>query len=107
MTKPGEMCGNRLVSLMDAGFHWGDILDLADELAEEERRVRDMARSYARENLLPRVIDAYRHGNSGIRADCHVTRHLQNLEIVNTDEGTHDIHALILSRAQTGIQAFG
>ncbi len=47
------------------------------------------------------------HGDSGIRVECHVTRHLQNLETVNTYEGTHDIHALILGRAQTGIQAFG
>ncbi|MBI5261974.1 MAG: acyl-CoA dehydrogenase [Bradyrhizobium sp.] len=47
------------------------------------------------------------HSDSGIGADCHVTRHLQNLETVNTYEGTHDIHALILGRAQTGIQAFG
>ena len=43
------------------------------------------------------------HGDSGIRVECHMTRHLQNLETVNTYEGTHDIHALILGRAQTGI----
>ena len=47
------------------------------------------------------------HGANGIVDEFHVIRHLMNLETVNTYEGTHDIHALILGRAQTGIQAFG
>ncbi|MBL8686675.1 MAG: acyl-CoA dehydrogenase [Alphaproteobacteria bacterium] len=46
------------------------------------------------------------HGGNGIADEYHVIRHLLNLEAVNTYEGTHDIHALILGRAQTGIQAF-
>ncbi len=46
------------------------------------------------------------HGANGIADEYHVIRHLLNLESVNTYEGTHDIHALILGRAQTGIQAF-
>ena len=46
------------------------------------------------------------HGGNGISDEYHVIRHLVNLETVNTYEGTHDIHALILGRAQTGIQAF-
>jgi glutaryl-CoA dehydrogenase len=46
------------------------------------------------------------HGGNGIHEEFHVMRHLVNLETVNTYEGTHDIHALILGRAQTGIQAF-
>jgi glutaryl-CoA dehydrogenase len=46
------------------------------------------------------------HGGNGIMDEYHVIRHLVNLETVNTYEGTHDIHALILGRAQTGIQAF-
>jgi glutaryl-CoA dehydrogenase len=46
------------------------------------------------------------HGGNGIVDEYHVIRHLLNLETVNTYEGTHDIHALILGRAQTGIQAF-
>jgi len=46
------------------------------------------------------------HGGNGIADEFHVIRHLMNLETVNTYEGTHDIHALILGRAQTGIQAF-
>jgi glutaryl-CoA dehydrogenase len=46
------------------------------------------------------------HGGNGISDEFHVIRHVMNLEAVNTYEGTHDIHALILGRAQTGIQAF-
>jgi glutaryl-CoA dehydrogenase len=46
------------------------------------------------------------HGANGIQIAYHVMRHLANLETVNTYEGTHDIHALILGRAQTGLQAF-
>ena len=47
------------------------------------------------------------HGGNGIADEFHVIRHVMNLEAVNTYEGTHDVHALILGRAQTGIQAFG
>jgi glutaryl-CoA dehydrogenase len=47
------------------------------------------------------------HGGNGIHDEFHVIRHVMNLETVNTYEGTHDIHALILGRAQTGIAAFG
>jgi len=47
------------------------------------------------------------HGGNGVSDEYHVIRHAMNLEAVNTYEGTHDIHALILGRAQTGIQAFG
>lgn len=46
------------------------------------------------------------HGGNGIQIEYHVMRHAQNLETVNTYEGTHDVHALILGRAQTDIQAF-
>ncbi|NCF09897.1 MAG: acyl-CoA dehydrogenase [Gammaproteobacteria bacterium] len=46
------------------------------------------------------------HGGNGIADEYHVIRHVMNLEAVNTYEGTHDVHALILGRAQTGIQAF-
>ena len=46
------------------------------------------------------------HGGNGISDEFHIIRHVMNLEAVNTYEGTHDIHALILGRAQTGIQAF-
>jgi len=47
------------------------------------------------------------HGGNGIMDEYHVMRHVMNLETVNTYEGTHDVHALILGRAQTGLQAFG
>ena len=46
------------------------------------------------------------HGGNGIVDEFHVIRHVLNLETVNTYEGTHDVHALILGRAQTGISAF-
>jgi glutaryl-CoA dehydrogenase len=46
------------------------------------------------------------HGGNGIALDFQVIRHMINLETVNTYEGTHDVHALILGRAQTGLQAF-
>lgn len=47
------------------------------------------------------------HGGNGVSDEYHVIRHVMNLEAVNTYEGTHDVHALILGRAQTGIAAFG
>ena len=46
------------------------------------------------------------HGGNGISEEFQVMRHMNNLETVNTYEGTHDVHALILGRAQTGLQAF-
>jgi glutaryl-CoA dehydrogenase len=46
------------------------------------------------------------HGGNGVSDEYHVIRHVMNLEAVNTYEGTNDIHALILGRSQTGIQAF-
>ena len=46
------------------------------------------------------------HGGNGIADEYHVIRHVMNLEAVNTYEGTHDVHALILGRAITGLQAF-
>ena len=46
------------------------------------------------------------HGGNGVSDEYHVMRHVMNLEAVNTYEGTHDVHALILGRAQTGLQAF-
>jgi glutaryl-CoA dehydrogenase len=47
------------------------------------------------------------HGGNGIADEYHVIRHVMNLEAVNTYEGTDDVHALILGRAQTGLNAFG
>ena len=71
-----------------ASFNWIDPLLLDQQLTEQERMARDML------------------GGNGISDEFGVARHLVNLEVVNTYEGTHDVHALILGRAQTGLQAF-
>lgn len=75
-----------------------------DELAPE-------AVSLLKRNNCGKALDIARaardmHGGNGISDEYHVMRHVTNLEAVNTYEGTHDIHALILGRAQTGIQSF-
>ncbi len=75
-----DACPVELISLMKRN-NCGKALDVA-------RHARDM------------------HGGNGISDEYHVIRHVMNLETVNTYEGTHDIHALILGRAQTGLQAF-
>ena len=67
--------------------------------------------SLIKRNCCSKALDIARksrdiHGGNGISEEYHVMRHLMNLETVNTYEGTNDIHALILGRAQTGIQAF-
>jgi len=67
--------------------------------------------SLAKRNSCGKALDIARmsrdmHGGNGISDEYDVMRHLVNLETVNTYEGTHDIHALILGRAQTGLQAF-
>ena len=67
--------------------------------------------SLTKRNSCGKALDVARaardmHGGNGISDEFHVIRHVMNLEAVNTYEGTHDIHALILGRAQTGIQAF-
>jgi len=67
--------------------------------------------SLAKRNSCGKALDIARtardmHGGNGVADEYHVIRHVMNLEAVNTYEGTHDIHALILGRAQTGLQAF-
>ena len=67
--------------------------------------------SIVKRNNVGKALDIARvardmHGGNGVSDEYHVIRHAMNLEAVNTYEGTHDIHALILGRAQTGIQAF-
>lgn len=80
-------------------------------------RLRDQGRaspemvSLLKRNNAGKALDIARqardiHGGNGISDEYHVIRHLLNLETVNTLEGTHDIHALVLGRAQTGISAF-
>ncbi|HSB20471.1 MAG TPA: acyl-CoA dehydrogenase [Anaeromyxobacteraceae bacterium] len=83
----------RVGRLMDQGRATAEMVSLvkrnsAGKALEVARTARDM------------------HGGNGIADEFHVIRHVMNLEAVNTYEGTHDIHALILGRAQTGIQAF-
>jgi glutaryl-CoA dehydrogenase len=79
-------------------------------LIDEGRMAPEMI-SIVKRNNCGKALDIARqardmHGGNGIQIEYHVMRHAQNLETVNTYEGTHDVHALILGRAQTGIQAF-
>ncbi len=77
----------------------------------DEGKAAPEAISLAKRNSAGKALDIARmardmHGGNGVSDEYHVIRHMMNLESVNTYEGTHDIHALILGRAQTGIQAF-
>ena len=79
-------------------------------LMDEERAAPEMI-SIIKRNNCGKALDIARisrdmHGGNGISDEFHVIRHVMNLEAVNTYEGTHDVHALILGRAQTDIQAF-
>ncbi len=78
----------------------------------DEGRVAPEMISLVKRNACGKALDIARvardmHGGNGIADEYHVIRHVMNLEAVNTYEGTHDVHALILGRAITGIQAFG
>ena len=77
----------------------------------DERKCAPELISLMKRNNCGKALDIARvsrdmHGGNGISDEFHVIRHMMNLETVNTYEGTHDVHALILGRAQTGIQAF-
>jgi glutaryl-CoA dehydrogenase len=79
-------------------------------LIDEGRLVPD-AISLLKRNNCGKALEIARtardmHGGNGVADEYHVIRHVMNLEAVNTYEGTHDIHALVLGRAQTGISAF-
>ena len=79
-------------------------------LLDEEKAAPEMI-SIVKRNSCGKALDIARtsrdmHGANGVSDEFHVMRHMMNLEAVNTYEGTHDVHALILGRAQTGIQAF-
>ena len=79
-------------------------------LMDEHRATPEMV-SMLKRNSCGKALEIARtardmHGGNGIADEFHVIRHVMNLEAVNTYEGTHDVHALILGRAQTGIQAF-
>jgi len=79
-------------------------------LMDEDRAAPEMI-SLVKRNSCGKALEIARlardmHGGNGIHDEYHVIRHMINLETVNTYEGTHDVHALILGRAQTGLQAF-
>ena len=79
-------------------------------LMDEDKAAPEMI-SLVKRNSCGKALDIARqardmHGGNGIHDEYHVIRHMINLETVNTYEGTHDVHALILGRAQTGLQAF-
>lgn len=78
----------------------------------DEHKVAPEMISLVKRNNCGKALDIARvardmHGGNGIVDEYHVIRHVMNLETVNTYEGTHDVHALILGRAQTGLNAFG
>jgi glutaryl-CoA dehydrogenase len=80
-------------------------------LMDEHEAAAEMI-SLCKRNNCGKALDIARmardmHGGNGIADEYHVIRHVMNLEAVNTYEGTHDVHALILGRAQTGLSAFG
>jgi len=79
---------------------------LMDESRAEPEMVSMLKRNSCGKALAIARVARDMHGGNGISDEFHVIRHVMNLEAVNTYEGTHDIHALILGRAQTGIQAF-
>lgn len=83
---------------------------MAGRLMDKEQLAPE-AISLIKRNSCGKALDIARvardmHGGNGIADEFHVIRHVMNLEAVNTYEGTHDVHALILGRAQTGLQAF-
>lgn len=109
------LAANQLVQLKLANMQTEIALGLQGALAAG--RMKDAGAcppeviSLLKRNNCGKALDIARvardmHGGNGIHEEYHVIRHMMNLETVNTYEGTHDIHALILGRAQTGIQAF-
>ena len=109
------LAANQLVQLKLADMQTEITLGLQavlrlGRLVDEGRAAPEMI-SMLKRNSCGKALDIARvardmHGGNGVSDEFHVIRHLMNLEAVNTYEGTHDIHALILGRAQTGIAAF-
>ena len=95
------------VGFMDSGLQ-GSLQ--VGRLMDEANAAPEMI-SIVKRNNCGKALDIARmardmHGGNGISGEFQVIRHMLNLETVNTYEGTHDVHALILGRAQTGLQAF-
>ncbi len=109
------LAANQLIQLKLANMQTEITLGLQavlrlGRLMDEGRWAPEMV-SLLKRNSCGKALDIARlardmHGGNGIADEFHVIRHVMNLEAVNTYEGTHDIHALILGRAQTGIPAF-
>ncbi|MBX9812023.1 MAG: acyl-CoA dehydrogenase [Burkholderiales bacterium] len=109
------LAANQLIQLKLANMQTEIALGLQavlrlGRLMDEGRATPEMI-SLLKRNSCGKALDIARmardmHGGNGISDEFHVIRHVMNLEAVNTYEGTHDIHALILGRAQTGIPAF-
>jgi glutaryl-CoA dehydrogenase len=109
------LAANQLVQLKLANMQTEITLGLhaclrVGRLMDLHRSTPEMV-SLIKRNSAGKALDIARvardmHGGNGISDEFHVIRHVMNLEAVNTYEGTHDIHALILGQAQTGIQAF-
>ena len=109
------LAANQLVQLKLANMQTEIALGLQavmrlGRLMDDGRGTPEMV-SLCKRNSCGKALDIARvardmHGGNGISDEYHIIRHVMNLEAVNTYEGTHDIHALILGRAQTGIQAF-
>jgi glutaryl-CoA dehydrogenase len=109
------LAANQLVQLKLANMQTEITLALQSvlrlgRLMDDGRATPEMV-SLLKRNSCGKSLDIARvardmHGGNGISDEFHVIRHVMNLETVNTYEGTHDIHALILGRAQTGIASF-
>ncbi|OHX20854.1 acyl-CoA dehydrogenase [Chromobacterium sphagni] len=109
------LAANQLIQLKLANMQTDIALGLqaalrVGRLLDEGKAAPEMI-SLIKRNNCGKALDIARlardmHGGNGICDEFHVIRHMMNLEAVNTYEGTHDVHALILGRAQTGIQAF-
>jgi glutaryl-CoA dehydrogenase len=89
---------------LHAALQLGRLMDAGEESPE---MVSMLKRNSCGKALAIARVARDMHGGNGVSDEYHVIRHAMNLEAVNTYEGTHDIHGLILGRAQTGIQAFG
>jgi glutaryl-CoA dehydrogenase len=109
------LAANQLIQLKLANMQTEITLGLhaclrVGRLMDEHRATPEMV-SLVKRNSAGKALEIARlardmHGGNGIADEFHVIRHVMNLEAVNTYEGTHDIHALVLGRAQTGIPAF-
>jgi len=109
------LAANQLIQKKLADMQTEIALGLAAALRvgrlKDEGRASPEMISLIKRNNAGKALDIARtardmHGGNGIADEYHVIRHVMNLEAVNTYEGTHDVHALILGRAQTGLQAF-